>query len=50
MECLDYQRNQVMQQYNQLVFTRRTLLDRLKVLRNQIDNKFISVPIKAVRV
>jgi hypothetical protein len=50
MECLDYRRNQVTQERNQLIFIQRTLLDRLKILRNQIDHKSIPAPIKAVRV
>ena len=50
MECLDYRRNQVIQEHNQLIFIQRTLLDRLKAMRNQMDHKLIPVPIKAVQV
>jgi hypothetical protein len=46
MECLDYQRNRVMQEHNQLVFIQRCLLDRLNSLRNQTDKKIISLPVR----
>ena len=50
MHCINYKRNQVMQNHNQLLFIQRCLIDRFKSLSDQTDKKLVSISNKQIQI